>query len=76
MLPGAFHALLQNMAVSAFDNATPHRQACLAKGGVLSVAHCYGNSTCASGGVLLLGCVAKEEARLQLAQEHLRLSPP
>jgi len=35
MLPGAFHALLENMAVSAFDNATPHGQACLAEGSVL-----------------------------------------
>ncbi len=35
MLPGAFHALLEDVAVSAFDNATAHGQACLTECGIL-----------------------------------------
>ena len=49
MLPGAFHALLQNMAVSAFDHATPHRQPCLAEGGVLHPLRIVERSRSAAG---------------------------
>ncbi len=34
MLPGAFHALLKDVPVRAFNNATAYRQARLSEGGV------------------------------------------
>ncbi len=76
-LPGAFHALLENVAVSAFHHATAHGQACLSEGGVLHpLLIVLAIALERHNGVFLLGRAAKAEARLQLSLEHLRLSPP